>query len=383
MKNIEFRIACEDDAFPLMKLYQLSSQSIMHDPIFLDYLLLKKSIVQENEMWVVAVKSGEIIAMISSLFDTDQRFCKLQRIYCMPETDETGELQKELILFVIEQASGKADIIYTTTRLLTFKQVAITEDAGFNVIGFFPITTAISEIGGLTAYFYKGVLDEMRYVNFSLHPIIEPFYELIRKKLSLGQLPLVDRAALPKAGELPLPELEVISASKFVERRYRHLRERRSLSSNFYPFQEPNTLICDPEQKIEIFAGIHPEKRFGSIIEERLELAVNPSLLYGKVAYMLSRENVSFIEVIIDAADASAIDLLLDAGFLPCAYFPCLKKHDEFRRDFVIMGRTFENLHLIGSPIRKSFADFIREYFKLEMRMLMQRSSRFKEDEII
>lgn len=378
MSNVHLRIANPSDAFSLMRLYQLSSPEKSHDPLFLNYADLIESIQSGHEIWIVGEKDGGIISMISSLVDLEQRLCKVQRMYCEPQTDKKDEIQRSLIQFLIERAAEIVDVIYSTSRLLSFSQIALTEEIGFKVLGFFPISTHNSEINGLTAYFYKGVLENKRYTDFSLHPMIEPFYEVLRKNCNLLSLPVNEEITIPQFSGVPLPELEMIAASRFVSRRFQRLKERVMLSGNFYPFQEPNTLICDPDETVEIFAGIYPEKRFAAIIEERFEIPVNPTELYSKVAFMIKGENISYIEVIIDAADSTAIELFLLAGFLPCVYFPCLKKHGEKRRDFVVMGRSFENLHFIGE-LKRSFSDFIREYFKLEMRMLMKRSKRFEE----
>lgn len=380
MSRFNLRPADAEDAFQLMRLYQLSSVRTGQDPLFLNYGGLVECIRSSSEIWMVVEDRGDMVAMSSSLVDSEQRLCKIQRIYCDPLIGGMAEIQKDLIDSLIEKASADVDVIYCTSKLLTFSQVELTESIGFRVLGIFPISTLTEEISGLTAYFYPGVLEAMRYTDFPLHPMIEPFYEILRKKWDLPPLAVKEDVTLPEFAGGGIPELEMITAHRFVSRRFQRLRERKMLSSNFYPFQEPNTLICDPDEKVEIFAGVYPERRFAAIIEERFETALNPSELYNKVALMIKGEHISYIEVIIDAADVIAIELMLTAGFLPCAYFPCLKKHADKRRDFVILGRSFENLHFIGGEIKKSFSDYIREYFKLQMRMLMNRVKRFKEE---
>jgi hypothetical protein len=378
MSKISFRTAVPGDTFPLMHLYQLSSEDILRDPLFLDYRALRASIESDNEIWIIAERGSESVATASLLVDPEQRLCKIQRIYCAADLDDREMLEKQMIRFMIEKTTGAADIIYSTSRCLSMSQMAQAEEAGFKVLGFFPIASQASEISGLVAYFLEGVLEEMRYAGFSLHPTVLPFYNILRRRISLPEITAGDNNLICKEAPAILPDLEVISASRFVARRFQRLRERKQLSNNFYPFQEPNTLICDPEGKIEIFAGVYPEKRFAAIIEERLEVPVHPAGLYNRVALMIRGEHIAYIEVIVDAADSAAIDLMLQAGFLPCAYFPCLKRHEETRRDFVVMGRSFENLHYMASAMTKSYGEFISEYFKLEMAMLSHRSSRFE-----
>jgi hypothetical protein len=356
-----------------MHLYQLSPGDRGSDPLFLDYRRLKAAIESEGEVWFVAGQGEEIWAVTSLLLDLEQRLCKIQRVYCAEEVGDREALEKELLRSIIVTVAGRADVIYSTSRCLTMAQMARAEEAGFKALGFFPIASADSEISGLVGYYYDGVLEEKRYAGFSLHPQVLPFYRILKKRLPLPEIETADITSPGQAALEPLPELEVITASRFVARRFQRYRERKQLSNNFYPFQEPNTLICDADCKIEIFAGIYPDKRFATIIEERLEVPVHPAGLYSRVALMIRGEHISYVEVIIDAADCTAIDLMLQAGFLPCAYFPCLKKHGDTRRDFVVLGRAFENLHVLASSLTQSYTAYVREYVKLELTMMSNR----------
>ncbi len=373
MNNITFRRAAESDAFHIMKRHQLWAPSIWHDPMLLDYRKLSASLAAESELWLIAERDGDLKAFASLLYDNEQRICKIQRMHSDCDTDDRDILEESLLSTVITETSGKADIVYTTSRCLSARQMTLTEEAGFHVLGFFPITGAAGELSYLTAFFHAGVLEEMRYLSFQLHPRVAPFYEIVRNRLQLPPLTLAEKAVLPRSIYEEMPLLEMITASNYVARKFRRLGERRLLSNNFYPFQEPNTLICDPDEKVLIFAGVYPEKRFATIIEERLELAVDPALLYRKVAMMIQGERISYLEVIVDAADVAALELLVRAAFLPCAYFPCLKRHGDTRRDFVVMGRAFESLDISAQILSRSLQPFISEYFTLEMAQLQRR----------
>ncbi|MHC9543763.1 MAG: hypothetical protein AB9903_29975 [Vulcanimicrobiota bacterium] len=375
MSRITFRRADESDAFNLMKSYQLWAVSIWQDPLMLDYRDLSASMTRDTELWLVAERDGSITAFASLLYDNEQRMCKIQRMHSDGEAEERENLEKSLLSNVITETSGKADIVYTTSRCLSARHMTLTEEAGFHVLGFFPITGAAGELSCLTAFFHAGVLEELRYLSFQLHPKVAPFYEIVRSRLQLPPLVLAEKVILPRSVYEEMPPLEMITASGYVARKFRRLGDRRLLSNNFYPFQEPNTLICDPDEKVLIFAGIYPENRFATIIEERLELAVDPALLYRNVAMMIQGKHISYLEVIVDAADVAALELLIRAAFLPFAYFPCLKRHGDTRRDFVIMGRSFESLDISDRTLAKSLKPYIAEYFNLEMAQLQKRGA--------
>lgn len=396
--NISFscRPVEEKDIFRLMELYQLSTKNPDKDLLFLDYKSLLRAINSKDQIWMaaqtneitmqaneVAVQTNEmltqtnkrLIGVISLLIEPVHLLCKIVRIYADLSLENRWEIQKELLLLSMEKVEAVADIIYTTTHSLTYNQLKLTEEVGFKVLGFFPISPSVTTtaINGVTAYFFKDVLEKKRYSSFLLHPIIRPFYEIIQKECNLPDGRCLPVSDLPSSvvleGEL-IPDLEIVSAPRFVSRRFHHLKEKNLLSNNFYPFQEPNALITDPDAKIEIFLGIYPEIRYASIIEERLEEAVNPAELYKMVSFMLQQRNISYIEVIVDAGDVTSIEYMAQAGFLPCAYFPCLKKHGNFRRDFVVLGKSFEKINYSHIKPRQPYMNFISQYLKLEAAML-------------
>jgi len=373
--SITFRRAEEGDAFSLLKSYQLWASDIWRDPAMLDYRNLRDSLARENELWLIAERDGRPAAFASLLYDNEQLMCKISRMHSDGGTEDRDNLERALLSGITAETSGKADIVYTTSRCLSARQMALTEEAGFTALGFFPITGAAGELSYVTAFFHKGVLEEMRYTSFPLHPKVAPFFEIVSSRLSLPPLTMAEKAVLPRSVYEEMPPLEMITASGYVARKFRRLGERRLLSNNFYPFQEPNTLICDPDEKVLIFAGVYPDNRFATIIEERFELAVDPALLYRKVAQMIRSEHISYIEVIVDAADVAALELLFRAAFLPCAYFPCLKRHGDTRRDFVVMGRAFESLDISDRTLARSLQPYIGEYFNLEMVQLQKRGA--------
>ena len=136
--------------------------------------------------------------------------------------------------------------------------------------------------------------------------------------------------------------------------------------ANFYPFYKPNCLIMDPNQDIEIFVKLNPERKFAAIIGEHLNITVRPVELYLAVQQLLKQESISYIEIINDAADTFGIECILKAGFTPCAYFPAFKKQGDSRRDYVIFGKSFEYLCRPDLNEHPAYKDFYQEYIKIE-----------------
>lgn len=372
--GVIYRKAEERDVFPLMRLFQLSLHTGQKDSIFLDYIKLSNALISDDSSWIVGEKDGSLLACFSILLDKENRLAKINRLYIDPNWENWSQLLRDALPLLINYLTDKKrqiEVIYTTTRTFTLRQQEMTLSMGFKILGILPVSGGVdaSQVNGLTAYFCDGVLKERRHSEFSLHPIVKPFYELVRQECGLEPLPIAER---PQMGTLEfeeLPELELIHAPNYVGEKFRKVRDRKSLAIHFYPFTRPNALITDAEEKVEIYVKIMDDSRMATIIGERLDLSVNPTELYSKVSHMLNALNINYIEVINDAADVWGIEAITTAGFLPCAYFPCLKDQGETRRDYVVLARSFERPFAETSTpfeVHHTFLDFFKEYYQLE-----------------
>lgn len=372
--GIIYRQAEERDVFPLMRLFQLSQASGQRDSLFLDHAKLKSAISSSDTSWIVGERDNQLLACFSILLDSENRLAKINRLFIDPSWENWAQLLKDALPLLIKYLTDdkrRIEVIYTTTKTFTLKQQEMTLNMGFKIMGILPTSGGKddSQVNGLTAYFCDGVLNERRHSEFSLHPIVVPFYELVRKECGLEPLPVAEK---PEMGTLefePMPQLELIYAPNYVGEKFRKVRDRKSLSIHFYPFTQPNAIITDAKEKVEIYVKIVDESRMATIIGERLDVSVNPTELYSKVSHMLNARNVNYIEVINDAADIWGIEAITMAGFLPCAYFPCLKDQGDFRRDYVVLARSFERPFAETTTqfeVHHTFLDFFKEYYQLE-----------------
>lgn len=372
--GIIYRKAEDRDVFSLMRLYQLGKHPGVRDSVFLDHKTVLDAIRSPNSTWVLAEKGNHVLACFSILLDRENRLAKINRLYIDPEWDNWAQLLKDslpLLIQYLKDEKRQIEVVYTTTRTFTLQQQEMTLQMGFNILGILPVSSGIdaSRVNGLTAYYFQDVLTKKRHGEFLLHPIVKPFYELVRKSCGLGELPEAKQPDLSALSFETLPELELIYAPNFVARKFEALKERKSLAVHFYPFTIPNTLITDAEQRIEIYAKIMPDSRMATIIGERLDRSVNPIELYSRVSHLLNLQNIGYIEVINDAADVWGIEAFSAAGYLPCAYFPCLKNQGDMRRDYVVLARSFERPFaetLVPIEVNQTYLEFFREYYRLE-----------------
>ncbi|MBI4802165.1 MAG: hypothetical protein HY796_06540 [Elusimicrobia bacterium] len=378
--RVKYRAAGKQDFPELLELSRLAAERIppaqQHGGAGCSAPWNPQKILEEmqskNSILFVAEKGREIAAVIFVLAERNHGLCKIYRMYAHPGAQRAEEILKGLLLFTtdcLKNSAFRPDVLYTTTRTLALKHQEFTLELGFKILGIFPVSgRAAGGLNGLTACYFNNALAEKRYTDFSLHPAIAPFYEIARKECALGKLPVAPSA--PPPGErsgTTLPVLEALEAPGFVARRFDMLKERKFIPINFYPFQKPNILITSPDQGIEIFVKAVQEPRFAAIVAEKLDLAVDPVRLYKAVTRILKGLNISYIEVINDAADTAGINDILNAGWLPCAYFPALKRQGNTRRDFIVFSKSFEEIFQpVSGRLRETYKQYLKAYLALK-----------------
>jgi len=369
MSDVVCRVAVVDDALPLMALYQTTSWSQQHEPLLLDYRALVEALASPRQCWLVAERAGDLVGVLSVNVDPVEALARIYRLYlCDRHRDDDVVLGRLFSLMNERLRTGTppVDVVYSTTRTLTMTQLEFTRRVGFRLLGVFPNASGadVARINGIAAQYSDDVLTTRRYRTFELHPAVQPIYALVARHCSLPPMPTAE-PDVPDTEYEPLPPLETIDAPRFVASRFARLKERRSLAGGFYPFQEPNALVTDPQQTIEVFVRFLPEHRFAAVIGECVERPVSPVQLYTAVSTLLREAGASYVEVIADAADAVGVEYLLRAGFIACAYVPCLKRYGARRRDFVVLGKPYERL-VRPHDVADDYGEFFDTYVGLD-----------------
>ncbi len=364
------RIARESDTFSIQKVYQMADESVFDNSFFSSIRQLKESFAQEDHLWVVFEENEKVEGFAWLFIDEDQQIAKISRLLVAFDSIEqkrsrTTEFLTQLIQFV-DDHPAQIDILWANSRPLDHEQ-NLPAKLGFRVLGIFPNGREddYTAVTALIAYFYNKCLELERITDTQIHPKLAEIYNLAKEQCNL-ELPKLSNLEDPPAisSDSP-PKLEIIEACDFVTHRFNRLKSRNFLSTTFYPFHEPNALITNPDQTIELFVRTFPAQKMVTVVAERIELNVDPIKIYQNVCRLLRNKNYTYIEVINDAGDIWGTEYLMKAGFVPCCYFPCLKKHHKKRRDYVVMGRSFEHMFYRKLNLEDIYLKYLRHYHKL------------------
>lgn len=368
------RRAQASDAFSLMRLYQLAPNALNRDSLLVSYNDLIANLESPQCLWLVAEDKNDLVAAVSIQKDTDQYLYRFNRLYFLKTYENDRSFISDFFDFILNTLhEEKAQILYTVTRLLSPALQEVAREKGFKLLGLFPNSLGgeYLRLVGLQAYFFQGVLSEKnRYQQFSLHPMLEGLYGLVKRECNLSNLNISKVVTSVENSQYPTPSpLEYIVAPFYILEKFEELKEMKSLSIHFYPFQNPNAVIVDPKDQVAVFLRVYPELRYAMIIGERILSPINPTVLYRQVAQVLREKNISHIEMINDSADIYGVEAITQAGFVPCAYFPSLKRIEDQRRDFIVFSRCYEKIFesdFHTSEIHAIYSAYLQEFRKIE-----------------
>jgi hypothetical protein len=370
--ELEFRRVIADDIWDLMKLYQKTGSTYTMDSLFMDYDLLKNAVSSKKGIWLVALCNRQITCFLSLLIDSDQGLSKISRIVVDPDQSNVRMVLRQTIRYAIELLEAEfeaVDLFYCTTMTIPAQFQEVTIEEGFKVVGIFPNAMGAdnSRLNGMTAYYLRDTLHIKRTRDFKLHPDLIPFFKVTQKQLGLPDLEAAQRPEVQSYLELPKTNLEIVRAADLTNQKYEKLKTRRKQMTGFYPFHSPNIFLTDSKEETQIFVRVFEESRFAAVLAEDLLTPVNPVHLYQTIVQLLRKENLSYFEIINDAADTVGNQLIMQASFVPCCYIPAFKRQNEIRRDYVVFCRSFE---YICRPdldnTYKPFLDFFLEFFRIE-----------------
>lgn len=372
--GLNFRLAKESDVWRLMELYQKVGSTFTNDELFLDFDKLNDSIKSAGSIWLIGEREGQIATTISILIDFEQALAKISRIIVNPALSSIQIDLRDSIrqtIRYLETLERKVEVLYCTTMTIPMQFQELTLEEGFKILGVFPnaLGADSGRLNGLTAYYFKETLEKTRFKDFTLHPTLHPFFSISRANLNLPDLPLADLNQRNEVTPNSFPEsLEIVDAPKLVAAKFDQLKKRRRNVMDFYPFYGPNLLITSADEEIQVFVKVIQASRFAAIVGEELLRSVNPAELYQAVVQLLKNRNVSYIEILNDAADTVGNQWILDASFVPCCYIPAFKKQTDTRRDYVVFCKTFEYVCRpdLSAKVPKSFLEFFKAFFKVE-----------------
>ena len=330
---------------------------------------MRRAIENDEYYWLVAECEGRIIGSLVYALDLRDRIAKAFGAVVSRDfrKHNLAHTMMKLVLDDITQTQKLVDVVYATARTANHAPQKLTESLGFIKLGIFPNTHKVSEneTHCLTAYFTEEALRK-REPRPNLLAEIVPFYDLVRKQVSLEAPVVAEAKSLYQENRLMIPPLpmETITAPTFIKNRFKALKSNSFFEHTYMPFHEPNLLFITPDQATEGFLSYSHKDKY-SVIMGGVTKEKSATVVLESIAQKLSEMNMAYIEIILDAYTPQLQREAMDARYIPSAYFPCIKRSGNKRYDCVIFSRTFEVLDFRNVKLLSLYKNFLREYLAL------------------
>ncbi len=367
--DITIRVAKVTDMRRIQVLYAEIYGGNYSISLITDKEKMRGAIENDEYYWLVAECEGKIIGSLVYALDLRDRIAKAFGAVVSKDFRklDLAHTMMKLVLDDITQVQKLVDVVYATTRTANHAPQKLTESLGFIKLGIFPNTHKVSEneTHCLTAYFTEEGLGKREPRPNLLREIV-PFYDLVRKQVTLETPVVTEAKSLYQENRLIIPPLpmETITAPAFIKNRFKALKNNSFFEHTYMPFHEPNLLFITPDQSTEVFLNYSQKDKY-SVVMGGVTKEKSATVVLESIARKLNEMNMAYIEIILDAYTPQLQREAMDARYIPSAYFPCIKRSGNRRYDCVVFSRTFEVLDFRNVKLLSLYKNFLREYLAL------------------
>jgi ribosomal protein S18 acetylase RimI-like enzyme len=368
------RRATPADAYGILRIYQDIYSGTYPDPLMTEVGRLTSALSSDQHCCMIAT-DGELVAgTVSYRIDRENRLAKAFGAVVLPAYRGANIARDLLVAGWAELSTmpSPIEIVYATTRTVSTIPQEIAARLGYRSLGIFPNVhrTDKFETHCLSTFYAPSVLDK-RHTDFALHPKIVPLFDIVRAECGLAPLDVATvpsgvgaggSAASRKSARL---DLEVIVADRFAQHRFRVEKSTVERHHWFFPFLRPNVLLTNPEQSVEVFAHVSASDKYCVLLGIRdLAQIGYPDILRLACRLLHDALATRYIEFVVRADETERISSALDAGFIPCAYFPAMQLSNDRRYDFVVFSRSFEILDFHDIRLDGINHKYLMQYFE-------------------
>lgn len=362
------RLATPRDARRLRALYDEVYQGKYPLSIIYDAHETLESLSKKNTYWYISEVGRKLAGSVIFHVDPSARLAKVFAGVVHPDFRGSGLTEKTISfgLRALMEETDQVQSVYATARTVSPAPQKLLKNLGFKELGVFPNVRKIDnyETHCLTAYFKEGALSR-RIARPRLPLALKPFYGIVRKATGIEDAKWHDLPLEPsspyKGGWL---NFEIVEAERFIRRRWKRLQEKGQLQMQFFPFHEPNLLLVNEEESAEIYLYYSKPDHHAVIIggHENVE---NLTHLLNSLVLCLEEHGVRYLELLSDAYHPKVLKQIMDARFLPSAYYPAMRWKRGKGRDYIVFSKSFVLLDFKSIQAEGLFSDYLSEYFKL------------------
>lgn len=348
-----------------------------------DPVIIARKVEDPGYLWLLAKIEGRLIGSVIFAVDPVNKIGKTYAAAILNEF-RGQDLMRTMTrhgLKLLTEKTRVCDVVYATTRTVSFAPQVLLEHLGFISLGIFPNVRKIEsfETHGLEVYLSP---NSMKYRRPSpmLIPELHDFYKIAREELNLEEphTVILDERDPRKMG--PMVEFDLLEDLAEVSRKFYQYQDKDLMQKVFFPFTDPNMLFSARDGSADFFVNFNRIDGNGVMVGYRYNGGDihNAMMWFCEAA---SKSGMRYIELLVNAFKPEMQRLALDTKFLPCAYFPAMRINDQgLREDFLVFSRSFENLDFMDLNLVDNNRRFLDAFMKCWYELLVRCQPDFDEE---
>ncbi|MEN3014574.1 MAG: GNAT family N-acetyltransferase [bacterium] len=362
----------------IKNLYQKVYGSYYSLPEIQDDDLMEEILNDEDNVWVVAQEDGNIVGSLIFRVNKEISVCKAMGAVVNPSHRGRG-LFSQMFEFGLQLID--TEIIYALTRTISPEPQKLLLKHNFVSLGIFPNVRRVYayENHGLYAYIKPSAFQKRKKIN-------ELTYEVAALQEILKQIIINQdfrNGALEHWKEFVYEKIKIIPRQKFniepkeakkietkiinVEKDY--INEYDSLRFKFFPFHKPNFKIITEYGSFYLHLNMIDKHCAIMGIDVPLDDIERLYNLFFNIPYIVDKLDARYLEIVSMASKHVNHSIILDNGFIPAAYFPCLiplkENKNKFRVDAVIFFYPYNLPHFKKLFIPDDFKEYVRYVYSM------------------
>lgn len=349
---------------------------------------LMEEILKDNQnLWVIATDSDQIVGSLLFRVSTELNLSKALAAVVLPEYRGQG-IFKAMFEYGLKRI--ETDIIYALTRTISPEPQKLLLQYNFIPLGIFPNVRRIYayENHGLYALIKERAFLQRKSLSKVL-PEVEELLNILKdiliNKFLLNSFKGVDSVFSKLEGFIS-EKHEIVFREKFnfalkeaqkieikiinVEKEYLEVKDK--LRFKFFPFHRPNFKISTEFGSIFLHLNMldkHCAIMGIKVPENDLEKMYN---LFFNIPYIVDKLDARYLEIVSRASNYKNHSILLDNGFIPAAYFPCLIPENGKRIDAVVFFYPYNLPHFKKMFIPDIFKPYIKYVYNMIVRKIKE-----------
>ncbi len=382
-REVTFSPATPDDVDAIIDLYIKVYRGKYTLPEVADPETIKKKTDDPTYFWTLARLDGRVVGSVIFAIDPVNKIGKSYAAAVLGEM-RGQDVMRTMVkhsLIMLTKKTRTCDVIYATTRTVSFAPQVVLEHLGFLPMGIFPNVRKVEsfETHGLEIYFRKGS-EEFRRPQPKLINEVHDFYKIVQEQFDFEEAEIIEIEGEDPRKMGKKIEFDLKDDIAEVREKYDVYQAKDLMDKVFFPFIEPNLLFSAKDGSADIFVNFNKLDGNGVILGYRFS-GNNLRTLLMWFCEEASKSGMRYIEMLVSAFKPQMQRLALDAKFLPCAYFPAMKMNSEgLREDFLVFSRSFESLDFMDMNLVDTNRRYLDAFMKCWYEMLVRCQPDFDEE---